>query len=62
MEIISSKSNSIIKQIFESKAWTDFVKKHKSRIRETVFENISKVLRCKTDKLGFTLYKCEDCE
>jgi len=41
--------------------WAAFVAAHKDRIRAVVFENVCKVLACRTPVLGCHLYECETC-
>lgn len=50
-----------IKDIFEDH-WNKFFKSYPNiTIRETVFENINKMLKCKTLDLGFDVFKCPNC-
>ena len=50
-----------IKDIFEDH-WNKFLKSYPNiTIRETVFENINKMLKCKTLDLGFDVFKCPNC-
>ena len=50
-----------IKDIFEDH-WNKFLKSYLNiTIRETVFENINKILKCKTLDLGFDVFKCTNC-
>ncbi len=50
-----------IKDIFEDH-WNKFFKSYLNiTIRETVFENINKMLKCKTLDLGFDVFKCPNC-
>lgn len=47
-----------IKDIFEDH-WNKFLKSYPNiNIRETVFDNINKMLKCKTLDLGFDVFKC----
>lgn len=42
--------------------WNDFINKYKSlNIRDVVFKNVNKVLKCKTFSLGYTEYECPNC-
>lgn len=51
-----------IKDIFDY-YWEDFVFSHPNfTIRDVVFENIDRFLKCKTFKLGYTMYECEHCD
>lgn len=50
-----------IKDIFKD-YWNKFLNSYPNiNIRETVFENISKMLKCKTLDLGFDVFKCPNC-
>lgn len=50
-----------IKDIFEEH-WNKFLKSYPNiNIRETVFDNINKMLKCKTLDLGFDVFKCPNC-
>lgn len=50
-----------IKDIFEDH-WNKFLKSYPNiNIRETVFDNINKMLKCKTLDLGFDIFKCPNC-
>lgn len=50
-----------IKDIFEDH-WNKFLKSYPNiNIRETVFDNINKILKCKTLDLGFDVFKCPNC-
>ena len=50
-----------IKDIFEDH-WNKFLKSYPNiNIRETVFDNINKMLKCKTLNLGFDVFKCPNC-
>ena len=59
MEIITGKDVSI--RLIFKQAWSDFVKKHSGRIRPVVYENIEKILICKTKEMGYATWKCEQC-
>ncbi len=41
--------------------WAAFVAEHKRTIRTVVFENVCKVLACRTPVLGCHLYECMKC-
>lgn len=41
--------------------WQHFYNKHKHRIRDSVVENINKLLLCRTQELGFHKYQCPHC-
>lgn len=41
--------------------WWDFVRTHGKWIRPVVFENVRKVLACRTPVLGCHLYRCDQC-
>jgi hypothetical protein len=45
MEVVSDSKVSI-RDIFASKAWSDFYEKNKDRIRVAVTDNIEKILAC----------------
>lgn len=50
-----------IKQIF-SDWWDDFIEKHPTlNIRDIVFDNVRKILCCKSFFLGYSLYICPNC-
>ena len=50
-----------IKDIFKD-YWNKFLKSYPNiNIRETVFDNINKMLKCKTLDLGFDVFKCPNC-
>ncbi|NCS32553.1 hypothetical protein GW793_03595 [bacterium] len=51
-----------IKHILQdSNNWERFYSKHKQRIRDSVVENINKLLLCRTQELGFHKYQCPHC-
>lgn len=58
MEIVSGKNTSL-RDIFKSPAWVSFRKKHFSRIRGDVLDNVEKILICRTNELGFATFECE---
>jgi hypothetical protein len=41
--------------------WIDFVAKHNRWIRPVVFENVRKIVACRTPVLGCHVYKCKGC-
>jgi len=41
--------------------WIEFVAQYKLWIRPVVFENVRKVLACRTPVLGCHIYYCKDC-
>jgi hypothetical protein len=41
--------------------WEAFVAQHKRWVRPVVFENVRKVLACRTPVLGCHVYQCEGC-
>jgi hypothetical protein len=41
--------------------WWDFVRRYSRWIRPVVFENVRKVLACRTPVLGCHVWECEDC-
>lgn len=50
-----------IKDIF-NEHWNDFLNEFPNlNIRETVFYNVKRMLRCKTIDLGFDVFKCPNC-
>lgn len=53
--------NFTIKQIFNEN-WDLFFKKHGSKLRPAIIENVEKVMACgDKDKSGYHLYQCPDC-
>jgi hypothetical protein len=51
------------KQIFADN-WEGYVK-HFSKVMtipDYVFDNVERMMKCRTDALGFTLYECPDCQ
>ena len=59
MEYLSGLS---IRGIFlHNNNWWCFFSKHARLIRESIIENVCKILIYKTDMLGFHSYKCDDC-
>jgi hypothetical protein len=60
MELITG--NITIKHILQhNNNWERFYSKHKHRIRESIVENIEKLLLCRTQELGFHKYQCPHC-
>jgi hypothetical protein len=50
-----------IKDIFKDH-WNNFLNKYPNfNIRQTVFDNIKRMLKCKTLDLGFDVFKCPNC-
>ena len=50
-----------IKNIFKDH-WNNFVNTYKDiTIRDVVFKNVNKILKCKTFSLGYTEYECPNC-
>ena len=50
-----------IKDIFQDH-WDNFINKYKNiTIRDVVFKNVNKILKCKTFSLGYTEYECPEC-
>lgn len=50
-----------IKDIFKDH-WNNFVNTYKDiTIRDVVFKNVNKILKCKTFSLGYTEYECPNC-
>jgi len=41
--------------------WVQFVAQYKRWIRPVVFENVRKVLACRSPVLGCHIYKCDSC-
>ena len=41
--------------------WIQFVAQYKRWIRPVVFENVRKVLACRTPVFGCHIYQCKDC-
>lgn len=60
MEVVTG--NITIKHILQhNNNWQRFYNKHKHRIRDSVVENINKLLLCRTQELGFHRYQCHSC-
>lgn len=60
MELITG--NISIKYILQhNNNWPRFYDNHKHLIRESVVENINKLLLCRTQELGFHKYQCPHC-
>ncbi len=60
MEVVTG--NITIKHILQhNNNWQCFYSKHKHRIRDSVVENINKLLLCRTQELGFHRYQCPNC-
>jgi hypothetical protein len=58
MEYITGKiSLSIIFRLYRA----NYVKWYTGNIREVVYENVNKILKCRTPLLGFHMYKCMRC-
>ena len=50
-----------IKQIFEDN-WNKFLSDNPNiKIRDIVYSNVNRMLKCKTTDLGFSLFVCEHC-
>lgn len=50
-----------IKQIFEDH-WNNFLLDNPNiKIRDVVYSNVNRMLKCKTTDLGFSLFICEHC-
>ena len=50
-----------IKQIFKDN-WSDFYDLNKNNIRNTVVENVERIMACgDKDKLGYGMYMCPSC-
>ena len=49
-------------QVIFSKWWPIFLK-HSSKlnIRDVVLDNVDRMINCKTGNLGFTVFKCPEC-
>lgn len=57
-----SKCEFHIKDLFKH-YWDEFVVAHPNIfIRDVVFENINRFLKCKTIDLGYTMFECENCD
>jgi len=54
-------SGNITLQMIFSLFWLAYISWHKGQIRETVIDNVNKILKCRTPKLGFHAYKCPCC-
>jgi len=60
MEAITN--NITIKYILQhNDNWQRFYRKYEHRIRDSVVENINKLLLCRTQELGFHRYQCPHC-
>ena len=60
-KINSRKVNFTIRQIF-SNWWNKFLEAYtKIKIRNVVYFNVNKMLKCKTWDLGYSLFKCPEC-
>jgi len=58
-EVISGKYT--IKQILND-FWADFLIVHPGNIRQTVLDNVARVMSCRDrDKLGYSVYACPVC-
>ena len=58
-EVISGKYT--IKQILKD-FWADFLIVNKGNIRQTVLDNVARVMSCRDkDKLGYSVYACPVC-
>lgn len=53
---------SIRKIFLHNQNWWKFFTTHEHLIRESIVENVCKVLACKTDAMGFHIFKCYDCK
>ncbi len=61
MEIITHKKNKL-KQIFKDH-WETFLEKYKhKKIRESIIENVEKMLKCGTKEMGHTVFVCDKCQ
>jgi hypothetical protein len=58
MEVITG---IITLQMIFSKYWQSFKNWYKGKIREAVFSNVEKILKCRTGQLGFHAYRCPKC-
>lgn len=59
MELMSGIS---IKHILQdNNNWQRFYDKHRHLVREDIAWNINRLFDCKTDNLGYHVYKCNDC-
>ena len=58
MEVVSESKVSF-RDIFVSKAWSDFYKKNKGRIRHAVIDSIEKILLCWSWELGYWVLRCK---
>ena len=58
MEIITG---IITLQMIFYKYWKAYLKWYKGKIRKAVYENVGRILKCRTGKLGFHAYKCKKC-
>lgn len=57
----STKTKYTIKQIFTDN-WARFLKDNPHlNIRQVVLDNVDKIIKCQTIKLGYTLHFCEEC-
>lgn len=62
-KLVNNRNNNFsIKQIFND-YWNKFINKYPNlNIRDTVFLNVNRMLKCKTKDLGYTIYKCDNCQ
>ena len=58
MEVITG---IITLQMIFKQYWDSYVKWHKGEIREAVYENVKKIMGCRTAQLGFHVYRCKKC-
>jgi hypothetical protein len=48
-------------QYIFSQYWDLYLSWYKGKIRAAVYENVEKILKCRTPQLGFHLYQCPEC-
>jgi len=48
-------------QMIFSLYWKPYLKWYKEKIREAVYENVLKIMKCRTPQLGFHVYQCPKC-
>lgn len=54
-------TGAITLQMIFSQYWICYCQWYTGKLREAVIENVKKILSCRTARLGFHLYQCEQC-
>ena len=61
LKVKNRKVKFTIKQIFQD-WWNKFLEAYPNlKIRDVVFSNINRMLKCKTWDLGYAIYQCPNC-